>query len=63
VNKAIKNKPSSSLTAVRVLTYETFKKVYPLYLKREKGESVSAEVTKITVNQVYYFSVIKHLCK
>lgn len=63
VNPAIKNKPSSKLTAKRILNYETFKKVYPLYLRRERGESVSKEVTSITVNQVYYFSVINHLCK
>lgn len=62
VNVAIQHKPSSKLSIERKLTYKTFEKVYPLYLKREKGESISAEVTSITVNQVYYFSVIKYLC-
>jgi hypothetical protein len=63
INKATHNKPSSKLTVQRKLKYKTFEKVFPLYLKREKGESVSAEVTAITVNQVYYFSLIKHLCQ
>lgn len=60
INEAVDHKPSSKLSGVRTLTYRNFEKVYPLYLKRENGESVSAEVTAITVNQVYYFSLIKH---
>lgn len=63
INEAIQNKPSSKLSKKRKLDYKTFEKVYPLYLKRESGERVSSEVTAITVNQVYYFSLIKHLCK
>ncbi|RSD28598.1 hypothetical protein [Mesobacillus subterraneus] len=61
IDKATEHVPSSKLSAQRKLNYSTFKKVYPLYLRREKGESVSQEVTSITVNQVYYFSLIKHL--
>lgn len=62
ISQAINNKPSSKLSMNRKLDYKTFEKVYPLYLKRENGQSVSSEVTSITVNQVYYFSLIKHLC-
>jgi hypothetical protein len=62
INRAIDNVPSSELTHQRKLKYSTFLKVYPLFLRREKGESVSKEVTSVTVNQVYYFSLIKHLC-
>lgn len=61
VDCAKENSPSSKITTRRKLTFKDFKNVYPLYLKRENGESVSKEVTKITVNQVYYFSLIKHL--
>lgn len=62
INQAIDNQPSSKLSATRILRYNTFQKVYPLYLRREKGEPVSSEVSAITVNQVYYFSLIKHFC-
>ncbi|SCJ84774.1 DUF6508 domain-containing protein [uncultured Clostridium sp.] len=61
INCAKENVPSSKITARRKLTFKDFRNIYPLYLKRENGESVSKEVTKITVNQVYYFSLIKHL--
>lgn len=62
--QASDNKPSSQLSMQRRLEYKTFEKVYPLYLKRENGEKISYEVTAITVvNQVYYFSLIKHLCQ
>jgi hypothetical protein len=30
--------------------------------EREKGEPVSKEVTAITLNQVYYFYLIKYQC-
>lgn len=63
INKALHNKPSSKLTMTRSLQYKTFEKVYPYYLRREKGDQVSAEVTAITVNSVYYYSLIKHFCK
>jgi hypothetical protein len=62
INKAIDHQPSSKLSMQRILKYSTFEKVYPLYLRRENGESVSSEVTAITVNQVYFFSLIKHFC-
>ncbi len=61
ISEAAENKPSSRLSMERKLNYKIFKKVYPFYLKREQGEAVSLEVTKITVDQVYYFSLIQHL--
>jgi hypothetical protein len=61
ISGAINNIPSSQLTMQRKLKYSTFQKIYPLYLRRENGEQVSHEVGSITVNSVYYFSVIKHL--
>lgn len=62
INEAVENKPSSKLSVQRRLNYNTFQKVHPLFLRREKGEAVSSYVTKITVDQVYYFSLIKHFC-
>lgn len=62
IGEAVSHKPSSRLSMERKLTFYTFQKVYPLYIRRENGEQVSHEVTAITVNQVYYFSIIKHLC-
>jgi hypothetical protein len=62
INKAIDNKPSSQLSMQRKLTYSIFEKVYPFYLKRENGERISSDVLAITVDQVYFFSLIKHLC-
>ena len=61
IDCAKENVPSSKITTRRKLIFKDFRNVYPLYLKRENGESVSKEVTKITLNQVYYFSLIKHL--
>ncbi|MDP4087372.1 MAG: hypothetical protein Q8934_22670 [Bacillota bacterium] len=61
IDKATDHRPSSKLSVQRNLKYSTFQKVYPLYLRRERGDAVSREVTAITVNQVYYFSLIKHL--
>lgn len=61
IDGALINTPSSKISTTRKLTYKNFQIVYPLYLRRENGEKVSVEVTKATVNQVYYFSLIKHL--
>lgn len=61
IDNATINRPSSNLKVTRRLYYKIFEKVYPLYLKREKGEPVSKEVTRITVDQVYYFSLIRFL--
>lgn len=55
INRAIEQSPSSKISVQRKLNYSKFQKVYPLYLRRENGESVSSEVTAVTVNQVYYF--------
>lgn len=62
INQAIENKPSSKLSMRRKLTYTNFEKVYPFFLKRENGERVTSEVKAITVDQVYFFSLIKHIC-
>lgn len=61
IDNAVVNKPSSNLSMVRKLDFKNFSKVFPLYLRRENGEEVSSEVSKVTLNQVYYFSLIKNL--
>lgn len=62
INSAKNNRPSSQLTMQRKLSYKVFEKVYPLYLRRTKGDAVSIEALKATVDQVYYFSLIRHCC-
>ena len=61
IDKAVVNTPSSKLKYSRKLTFKDFQKIYPIYLKRESGQSVSKEATEATVNQVYFFSIIKHI--
>ena len=61
IDKAVVNTPSSKLNYSRKLTFKDFQKIYPIYLKRESGQSVSKEATEATVNQVYFFSIIKHI--
>jgi hypothetical protein len=55
------NKPSSKISGIRILTEEGFKKIYPLYLRRKNGESVSEEAHAATFNIVYFYSLIEHL--
>jgi hypothetical protein len=63
IDNAMAHQTSSKLAMPRKLKYKTFQKVYSLYLRRENGEQVSAEATSVTVNQFYYYSLIKHLCQ
>lgn len=44
INEAVSNKPFSRMSMERKLTYNSFEKVYPFYLRRENGEQVSREV-------------------
>lgn len=61
IDRAQNNEPSSKISTKRRLDFGDFKKVYPLAIRRKLGESVSAEVTAATRNQVYYFALIEHL--
>lgn len=61
VDAAKNNQPQCNLTMERRLTYDEFKKIYPIYIEREKGENVSEEASNASMNQVYWFSLIKHL--
>jgi len=61
IDKAINNRPSSKLKAKRILYYQQFVDVLPLYYKRKNGERVSKELVEETGNSVYFLSVIKHM--
>ena len=54
------NKPSD-ITDRRTLDSTYFSRVYPLYLRRQIGEHVSAEASKTTVNASYYYALIRHI--
>lgn len=58
VTNAKEHTPSSKISTPRKLKFSTFEKVYPIHLRREKGESVSQEATATTVNSVYWYSII-----
>ena len=59
INMAINNKPSCKISASRILNKDEFMNVLPYYYRRKYGEKVSQEVTNITFNQVYYYSLSK----
>ncbi len=63
ISKAVNHQPASSLRGVRKLDFKEFEKIFPLYLRREQGDSVSAEASQSTFNQVYWYSLIYHCCK
>lgn len=62
VGNAKEHTPSRRISGARILTFTEFERIYPIYLKRENGERVSAEATRASVNQVYWYSLIKHCC-
>lgn len=63
VTNAKEHTPSSTISTTRKLDFTGFKKIYPIHLRREKGESVSQEATAATVNQVYWYSIITFCLK
>lgn len=58
VTNAKENTPSSKISSVRTLDFDSFEKIYPIHLRREEGENVSQEATATTRNQVYWYSII-----
>ena len=58
VTNAKENTPSSKISSTRTLDFAGFEEIYPVHLRREKGESVSQEATATTRNQVYWYSII-----
>ncbi|MDR2742442.1 MAG: DnaJ domain-containing protein [Treponema sp.] len=63
VDNAKTKKPSSKLSQIRILDKDEFKRMYPIHLRRENGDNVSSEATKITRNQVYIYSIFKNCGK
>lgn len=59
IDNAKEHTPSSKISLTRKLSFPEFERIYPIHLRREQGESVSQEATEATVNQVYWFSIIK----
>ena len=60
VDAALNHEPASKISMVRILKEKEFLKILPYYYKRKAGEQVSRIVTDMTVNQVYYYSLIYH---
>ena len=59
IDNAKGNTPSSKISSKRKLTFTELEKIYPIHLRREKGESVSRGATEATRNQVYWYSIFK----
>ncbi|MEA4937991.1 MAG: hypothetical protein VB091_00215 [Christensenella sp.] len=50
--------PSCSIKNRRKLEHDKFDKVFDIYLRREKGESVTEEISLLTRQASYWFGVI-----
>ncbi len=60
VSRAKDHTPSSEISHPRRLTYSEFNKIYPIYLKRKTGSSVSREAAIISHNQVYWYAIMEY---
>lgn len=58
ITNAKNHSPSCSISQERRLNFEEFKRIYPIYLKRESGARISQEATSASYNQVYWFSLL-----
>jgi len=56
--KIVDNVPSTTLKMPRTITYEEFNRIYPYYDLRLKGEAVSQEALRKSVNTVYIYGLI-----
>jgi len=63
IDNAKDHVPSSNISATRKLNLSEFERIYPIHIRREQGEIVSKEAQKATVNQVYWYSIIKFCLK
>ena len=63
VDRAKTNTPSSNLSKRRLVAVDekTCNAMYDIYLRRKRGESVSAEAGATTVNQVYWYGIFADL--
>lgn len=60
IETAIDNVPSCKISTSRKLNENEFVSILPYYYRRKYGEKISEEVSNITFNQVYYYSLIYH---
>jgi len=60
IEKALHNKPSCSISVERSLTFRDFEKVFPYFLQRKRGDSVSKLVTSRSYHQSYIYALISH---
>jgi hypothetical protein len=51
---------ASSISGQRLISRDEFNSLYPLHLRRNKGEKVSRQATQLTQNQVYIYSVLRN---
>lgn len=66
IDNAETNSPSVNLNSRRRISEKDFYKMYPLYLKRENGESIAKEVEEVgeaKKNQSYTFGVIREIIR
>lgn len=61
VKNAKTHAESSEIKGKRPLRPEELDAMLDLYYRRKKGESVSAEATSVTVNQVYWYGIFADL--
>jgi len=58
VGRARTHTPSSKLSAERRLSGAELEKVYPVYLRRRRGELTAIEAQNTTHNQVYWYAIL-----
>ena len=61
VDSAKTNNPKSTISKPRVLLEKELGDIFELYLKRKKGQSVYAEASEITRNQVYWYGIFNDM--
>jgi hypothetical protein len=58
ISQAKDNVPSSTLKMPRTITFEEFERIFPYYHLRLRGNSVSQEAVRKSVNTVYIYGLI-----
>jgi hypothetical protein len=58
ISQSRDNVPSSSLKVSRIISYQEFDRIYPYYDLRRKGDAISQEVGRKSVNTVYIYGLI-----
>ncbi|ETT45411.1 hypothetical protein BSK66_10175 [Paenibacillus odorifer] len=58
ISQAGDHVPSSTLKVPRIISFQEFDKIYPYYDLRRKGESISQEVGRKSMNTAYIYGLI-----